>query len=536
MSLSILRNLARLAALWIVAATLVTSGCAPRGDAPRDPNTLVMLNRSDGATMNPLYAETLYDAAIYCQLIFESLSYIGTDYLPHSRLAKSWAVSRDGLHWTVELRRDVRWSDGVPFTSKDVVFSYKTFLDPKAAFVDFGNVKYIKHVAADGPYRVHFDLDYPSAEFTLNAFAEFIVPEHILGKTTPDRLRFSPFGEHPVGTGPYMLKSWQHDSELVFVRNPYAWRAPKIARIDYRIIFNDQSEMQALANNSADLIDDLGSTTYRQLQRIAPHIKLMTFESLFLDVVEVNLTRPGLSDVAVRQAMMYGYDRRSMIDGLYDGKVAVTDNLIVSALSHWYDAKTQKYPYDPAKARAILDAAGWRVGAGGIRSKGTTKLSFELMLNQGSAILTDEMLTFVEDMHDVGIDIRLRLLDFPSTVTRAFNGNYDLTANGRGGAVDPDLTTILASSQIPPNGSNTTRYRDKIVDRDLKLGLTTLDDAKRRAYYNEMQVELGKTLPILPQRGRFSAMGYNPRLVLDPKTTLQSPFLYYNVEDWTIKP
>jgi peptide/nickel transport system substrate-binding protein len=183
-----------------------------------------------------------------------------------------------------------------------------------------------------------------------------------------------------------------------------------------------------------------------------------------------------------------------------------------------------------------LDASGWHVGPDGIRSKGKTKLSFELMLNQGSAVLTDEMLTFVEDMHDIGIDLRLRLLDFASLVSRSFAGNYDMTANGRGGVVDPDLTTILASSQIPPNGANTTHYRDAIVDRDLKLGLTTLDDAKRRAYYNEMQDELGKTLPILPQRTRFSAMAYDARLILDPKRTLQSPLLFYNIDEWDLSP
>ncbi|MGH7715083.1 MAG: hypothetical protein ACREML_03700, partial [Vulcanimicrobiaceae bacterium] len=110
------------------------------------------------------------------------------------------------------------------------------------------------------------------------------------------------------------------------------------------------------------------------------------------------------------------------------------------------------------------------------------------------------------------------------------------TADARGGSVDPDFTSLLSSSQIPPNGANTTRYRNAIVDRDLKLGLTTLDDAKRRVYYDQMQVELARTLPLLPQHGRFAAMAYAPRLVLDPAKTLQSPLAYYNVEDWKITP
>jgi peptide/nickel transport system substrate-binding protein len=518
----------------LLAATLALGGCAANAQSHRGADTLVALTRADGATMNPMYAQTVQDGLIYAQLLFESLSYIGADYLPHPRLATSWSHSPNGMHWTVDLRRDVKWSDGVPFTSKDVTFSYQTFLDPKVGYLDIGSIKYIKRVYADGPYRVHFDLDSPSAVFTLSALGEFLIPEHVLAKVAPDRQRFSSFGEHPVGTGPYILQRWQHDSETVFVRNPYAWRRPEIARLDFRTIFNDQSEMEALVNGSADLIDDLSHTQYQQIQRIAPKIKLMTFDPLYVDVIELNLAHAGLSDVAVRQAMMYGYDRVAIAHGLFDDKVPVPDSLIVASLKHWYNPNVPKYPYDPAKARAILDAAGWKVGPDGIRSKGSTRLSFELLLNQGSALLTDEMLTFIADMRDVGIDVNLRLTDFASMSARTYTGKYDIVADARGGFVDPDLTTILASSQIPPNGANTTHYKDPIVDRDLRLGLVTLDDAKRRQYYNEMQVELAKTVPIMPQVGRFAATAYAPRLYLDPKTTLQSPLGYYNVEDWTL--
>jgi peptide/nickel transport system substrate-binding protein len=510
------------------------AGCAASADSSqRDRDTLVALTRTDGATMNPMYAETVQDGSIYAQLLFDSLSYVGADYLPHPRLATSWTHTADGLHWTVDLRHDVRWSDGVPFTSKDVVWNYRTFLDPKVGFLDIGSVKYITRITADGPWRVHFDLAYPSAVFVLSALGESLMPEHVLGKIAPDRQRFSSFGEHPVGTGPYMLQRWQHDSETVFVRNPYGWRRPKIARLDFRTIFNDQSEVEALANGSADLIDDLSSTQSEQLQRIAPHIKIMTFPGLYVDVVELNLDRPGLSDVSVRQAMMYGYDRKAMAAGLFDGKVSVPNSLIPAALTHWYDPNINKYPYDPAKARALLDAAGWKPGPNGIRFKGNVRLSFELLLNQGSSLITDEMLLFVADMGDIGIELNLRQIDFASLVSRTYSGKYDITGDARGGIVDPDLTSILSSSQIPPNGANTTHYRDAIVDRDLKLGLTTLDAAKRRGYYDQMQVELNKTLPLLPQHGRFAASAYSPRLYLDPAKTLQSPLGYYNVEDWT---
>jgi peptide/nickel transport system substrate-binding protein len=521
----------RAPALALVAA-LVLGGCAASAETHRDPNTLVALTRTDGATMNPMYATTVQDGSIYAALLFDGLSYVGADYLPHPRLATSWSHSPDGKHWTVDLRRDIKWSDGVPFTSKDVVFTYNLYLNPKTGFLDFGTIKNVTRVYAEGPYRVHFDIAFPNAVFTLNVLGEDVLPEHVLGKIPPDRQRFSSFGEHPIGTGPYVLKSWQHDSEVVFERNPYAYRPPKIGRIDFRVIFNDQAELEALANGSADLIDDLAHTQYVQLQRIAPNIKLMTFAPLYVDVIELNLAHAGLSDVAVRQAMMYGYDRVAIAHGLYDDKVPVPDSLIVASLKHWYNPNVQKYPYDPDKARALLDAAGWKVGPDGIRSKNGTRLSFELLLNQGSALLTDEMLTFIADMRDVGIDINLRLTDFASLSARTYTGKYDIIADARGGFVDPDLTSIFASDQIPPNGANTTHYKDARVDRDLRLGLVTLDDAKRQAIYDDMQVELMKTIPIMPQVGRFAATAYSPRLYFDPKVSLQSPLGYYNVEDW----
>lgn len=519
--------------VWALAA-LFLAGCSATAANGHDPDTLIDLARADGATMNPWFATTVEDGAIYAALLYDSLVGTGADYLPRPELATSWTHSVDGKHWTVNLRHGVRWSDGAPFTSKDVVFSYNTMRDPRTVFVGYGDVQYITRVYADGPYRVRFDLAYPSAVFTSIALGENVLPEHILGKVPAGQLRFADFGEHPVGTGPYMLSRWQHDSEALFVANPYAWRKPKIKRIDIRIIFDDQAEVDALANGSADIIDDMSYTQSRRLAKLNPNIIIQTFASLYLDTIECNTRRPGLNDVVVRQAMMYGYDRMAIIKGLFAGQVEYPDSFIVKALTYWHTNDVPKYPYDPAKARAMLDADGWRVGADGIRRKGNVRLSFELMLNQGSALITDEMLTYVADMRAIGINVNLRLMDFATMSSRTFTGKYDLFADGRGGWTDPDLTSILASTQTPPNGFNTTFYHNPRVDRDLKLGLQTIDPAKRKVYYDDMQRELARTLPILYQYGRFASLGRDSRLHLPPRATLQSPLLFFNVEDWTL--
>jgi peptide/nickel transport system substrate-binding protein len=526
-------GLQRIVALALVAATVALTGCGSRGAAPREPGTITSVTRTDGATMNPLFAQTVEDALVYPQLIFESLSYTGTDYLAHPRLATSWSHSPDGRHWTVELRHDVRWSDGQPMTSKDVVFTYNALIDPKTIAISSGDLVYLQRITADGPYRVKFDLKYPSATFTINGMGveASIVPEHILGKVPHDRLRFTDFGEHPIGTGPFKLERWLHDSETDFVRNPYAWRPPHIDRFIVRTIFNDQSALEALENGSVDLYDDLGSSQYKQLDAY-PQIYRQTFASLYTDVTLPNTRRPGLSDVNVRRAMMYGQDRAALVKGFFDNRVPIPDGLIPIGLTHWYNPHVVKYAYDPAKARAILDAAGWKVGADGVRRRGNQRLAFELLLNQGSALLTNIMIAFCSDMQAIGIDVSLRQLDFPSMVAREYKGNFDLIAEGFGGATDPDMTAVLSSTQYPPAGNNTTFFTDKTMDELLKRGLTELDDNKRRAIYDQVQVETAKQVPILWQYGRFAGYARSAHLQLDPKTTLQSPLLFFNIEDW----
>jgi len=524
-----------LRAVALLSALAIGLSACAGSHTTRDPETLVNLVRADAATMNPLYSNTVQDI-IYEGLIFDSLTTIGPDLAQHPWLATAWSTG-DGLHWTVDLRHDVTWSDGKPFTSRDVVFTYDTMRNPKVAFNGSADVDYIRSVVADGPYRVRFTLSHLSAVFVPNALAEPILPEHLLGKIPPDRLRFSSLGEHPVGTGPYVLASWQHDSEVVFVRNPHFWHGPaKIPRLDFRVIFNDQAELEALENGSADLIDGIGASDALQLQHDAPHIVVMTFPSLYLDTVELNLRRPALADIAVRQAMMYGYNRAAVIHGFFHDRIQPSDDIVVPALARWYNPHVKRYPYEPAKARALLDAAGWKPGPDGIRRKDTARLSFEMLINQGSALILDELLAFVADMRAIGIDVTVRQLDFASMSTRTYAGKYDMMADARGGAVDPDWTSVFASWERPPAGANTTGYADPVVDRDLRVGLRTLDYTRRRAIYDEMQRRMAETLPMLFWYTQYTAAAHSRRLKLDPKVTLQSPLIYYNVYDWTIEP
>jgi peptide/nickel transport system substrate-binding protein len=525
-------------ALAIALVVLALPACsATNATAHRDRNTLVVLEQADGATMNPLFAQSQTDSDVYPSMLYDSLAVAGVGFAMVPDLATTWTPSADGLHWNVTLRRGVRWSDGAPFTSKDVAFTYRIMIDPKTGYVGASALEAVRSVTATGPYSVRFDLGHVTALFAVGVLSEPMLPEHILGAVPAAQQLGTSFGEHPIGTGPYVLAHWQHDSEAVFARNPTYWAGPaKIGRVDFRIIFNPQSMVDAVENGSADLIDQLGYSQALRLTREAPQIKQLRVPALEVGVIEPNLHRPGLDDVMVRRAMMYGHDRQAIIDGFLGGQGSLATSWVPEALVAWYDPKVTRYPYDPARARRLLDAGGWISGPGGIRHKGATTLSFTMLVNQGSTIVLDEVLEFAADMKAVGIKVDVRLLDFPSIIQRVYTGKYDMIFDERGGSVDPDASFLFLSTMTPPAGGNTVGYDDPEADRLMQAGIRELSVPKRRLIYDRLQQRLAQTLPMLWDVNANGRVAYSSRLVLDPKTTLPFPLIWYNVADWTLSP
>jgi peptide/nickel transport system substrate-binding protein len=522
-----------IALLALAAFALALGGCST-ASAGRDPDTLVVVYGSDANTLNPLYANN-EPSFLFYGFVFDSLTNEGLNYSVIPWLASSWTSTPDHLHWEVNLRHGVTWSDGAPFDSRDVLFTYKTMLDPKVAFLYAGSFSYIKKVTAEGPYRVRFDLSNVNVLFPLQGLGTPMLPVHILGKIPAAQQRLSSFGQHPIGTGPYVLSSWHHDDTITFVRNPHWWHGPaKIKRIQIRIVLDNDARVDAMADGSADLYASMAPADYRTLKTIAPHLEYYHVPDLYSRFIFSNDTLPGLSDLQVRRAMMYGWDRDAVANGLYHGDVVVNDALTPWALKTWHDANVMHYAYDPARARAMLDAAGWKLGPDGVRQRGSVRLSFTLKNSTGDSVLNDVCAAFQADMRAIGIAVSVQQLDYATFIDQTNEMHYQLAMTGWGGVSDPDEFTFLDSSQIVPVGNNEVGYRDPAVDHDLRTGLRTFDVPKRRAIYDDFQRRIAANLPVLWGYDEKFGAAWAPRVKIDRAQTLPDLLFWWNVFDWQL--
>jgi|GEM_PF-1171980 len=517
------------------ALALAVGGCVPAG-ANRDPETLVAVESADATSFNPLFTNDT-QSTIVQSLVLEPLVSFAPGFKPIPWLAASWQGTPDGMHWDVRLRRGVHWSDGAPFTSKDVVWTWKTMLDPATGFLYQGQFAYVKDVRADGPYAVHFDLSAPNATFITYALNAPILPEHVLGAIPDAQQRSTSFGQHPIGTGPYLLQSWQHDDRLVLVRNSHWWHGDvSIPRIEMRIVLNDQARVEAMEDGSADFYDGANSSDYLSLKRDAPYLRFVHVPTLYAGMIYLNEHVPGLDDNRVRQAMLYGWDRKDMIDGLFHGDDLIGTGILTPALADWYDPHVKQYRYDPQRANALLDEAGWHRGSDSIRVKDGRRLAFELMMPNGNVLGQDEAAEFQADMRALGIAISVEQLDFSTYLDRTNTSKFEMALGSWGGAVDPDQYTFLACSQTPPAGNNSMFYCNKRVDHDLVMGLRTVNESKRRAYYDDMQRVTAENLPVLWGTFGYYRAVFSPRVVVDTRSLSPDQYAWLNIWHWRLGP
>jgi peptide/nickel transport system substrate-binding protein len=304
--------------------------------------------------------------------IFQSLLTFDFQLKPLPSLAKSWTVSPDGLTYTFKLQENVKWHDGKPFTSADVAFSTQVFLTEVhgRARANFGRVASVETPDA---HTIIYKLKEPFGPF-LHAFevsSAPLVPKHIYEGTD---FRKNPANDAPIGTGPFKFKEWKRGSNIELVRNENYWKPglPYLDGISFRIIPDAALRAVALESGQAHA-SQFDAVEPFEVQRLAalPHLSMTTKGYEFVSPImwiDINNRRGPLADKRVRQAILFALDREFILKNLFFGMGRVATGPIAST-TRFYDPNVPKYPFDPKKAEALLEEAGFKKGADGVRVK-----------------------------------------------------------------------------------------------------------------------------------------------------------------------
>ncbi|MGW6293032.1 ABC transporter substrate-binding protein [Streptomyces sp. NPDC055058] len=441
-------------------------------------------------------------------------------------------IGDDGLTYTYTLRDDVKFSDGEPLTSEDVVYTYRTVLDGKTNNTAKSELDAIKEVRADGEHKVVFTLDYPYAAFAARTVLP-IVPEHVAGKQDPNT---GAFNTRPVGTGPYVLADWRKGEKLTFKANPDYWGgAPKVKKITMAIIADDDVRATRLRSGDLDgatLPPNLAATFKNDDDRT-------TYRATSYDFRAVTLPtgNPVTGDTAIRRALDLSVDRKAMVDRILDGAgrpaygpLPVDDT--------WFAADVER-PRDLARAKKLLDDADWKPGKDGIRTKDGRRAAFTLYYPSGDKVRQDHALAYASDAKQAGIDVKVESGTWEVIEPRM---KQDAVLAGFGSTGDPDfgLYTLLHSSLAGDGFNNMAHYDDPDVDKALDTGRRTRVPADRKAAYDDLQRAL------VDNPGYTFLTHIDHLYVLadrwDGLTTQTEPHEHgfasgpwWNVEDWTPK-
>lgn len=402
-------------------------------------------------------------------------------------------LSRDGLAVTYRLRRDARWSDGVPFDARNVVFSFAAAMNPRNAVPDRTGFDHVRSVRALDPFTVRVQLTQAFSPFVPSCFTMAandpypLLPAHLLrGKAD---LNHDPYNAAPVGLGPYTLVSWERGSRIVLAANHGYFRgAPAIPRIEVTIIPDPNTAATLWKGGSLDLV--IARTTYgRQFldalrTRHDAHVVLQPHNEF--DYVVFNHAHPPLDDARVRRALALGIDRTPIMRNL-NGDLWVNGESDRLPGQFAYDAALVQLGYDPVAAGRMLDAAGWARSADGTRRKNGKALALTFVATTESKNTGRFGLFVQQDLRKLGVPVELRSYNYNQIwATNAEggifkSGRFDLAFAGWQPNDVADHSYLFRCDTRPPNGDNIGRICDPVIDRAAREELAATDAAREAA-------------------------------------------------------
>jgi peptide/nickel transport system substrate-binding protein len=489
--------------LLLVVTTAVVAFTAAEAGRKKD-------NRPDGgslgygeygrpATLDPITSNEMISLRL-TELVFNGLVGINEKQEIVPELAEKWDFSADSRTYTFFLRKDVTWHPkegeaSKPFTADDVIFTYKIMMHPKTITPLKVRYEFINTVEKLDDYTVKFTLKRP----ILNALAKFsfkVIPKH--GPSNPLYLtREDPFVRNPIGTGPYILKNITAEREIVLSANENYFKGrPHVDKLVAKP-FADQNIMtQALMFNAIDMIVLVNPRDIPEIQGDKRFI-LQPYNALSYSFFGYNVRNPLLADKRVRKAFTHAVNRQEMLDSFFNGQGTIISGPF--APGSWaYNLDVQPVAFDPEKAKALLQEAGFSRGADGFMQKDGKRLALSLKvpIEKESEAVKRVVLAFKNYLKNVGADIKVEFKEWQAWKEDVFfEHDFDIIFAIWVFDDSADISSLFHSGEIGAWKNNFGGYSNPEVDGLINESKLTLDHEKRRTINRKLHAILAEETP-----------------------------------------
>ncbi len=491
--------------------------------------TLRIAASSEPDVLNSLITTSGYSSRILA-LVNDGLASLNERLEWEPDLAQSWTWSQDGLVLTFHLRQGVQWSDGQDFSAYDVQRSYELYIDPRISSSRRSNFKDIESFTALDSQTVEVRFLRRSRDQLFNANLS-IFPAHIVDHLDPNEVQSWPINRRPVGLGPYQLKSWESGSRIVLERNPhYFGDKPYLDEIVFEFTPEQAVRLLRLEAGEVDMVENIAPKDEGRLRKSAPWIKIYPISGRLFGYLNYNVRRAFLSDARVRRAISHGIDRKAFTENLMFGRAQPAASLIPPALAWAHDPNLAPDAFDPELSRRLLAEAGFEDSDGdGVVEKDGRPFEVEITTRTGDPVRENGALILQENLRQIGIRVKLRLMEYSAALAEVRAGRYDIYYGHFGSRMSVDPTMLVCTGGAVNYGGYSNPKMDALVEE----GLETMDTDKARAIWYEFQKLCDEEQPWTVLYYYDSLVGIQSAFQ-DCTPNNLSPF--YDIEKWWLVP
>lgn len=404
-------------------------------------------------------------------------------------LAESHTVSADSMEYTFKLRKNVKFQDGTDFNADAVKFTFDRVLDKSNGLSRWSQFNRIDKITVVDEHTVTIRLKEPFSAFitTMAHAAAMMMSPTALKKWGNKDIAF-----HPVGTGPFELAEWRQSEHVKVKKFDGYWRKgyPKVDGITFRFVTDNNTRASVIQTGEVQFAYPI---PYEQAGLLAKSaaITVVNSPSVADTYMSLNNLEKPFNDLRVRQAINYAINKEALAKVAFAGYAKPMAGVVPQGVA--YAAKMGPWPYDPAKARALLKEAGYPTGFSTLLWSG---------YNDGTATKVVQFLQ--QQLAQVGIKVSIEMLETGQRVQRVKQVQDPKTAGIRmyyigwassTGEADWVLRPLLATSSWPPAFDNTAYYSNSVVDKAIQDALLTTDEAKKTALYKTAQEQIWKDAP-----------------------------------------